>query len=310
MNWQKSLKHIKKIPCPSDLFNGVKGAVKKDEPLSIHTTFKIGGPAEFFAEPLDPDDLRSLVKAARKYKIRLSIIGAGSNLLVSDKGVNGLVIKLNSRKFKKLSFDKNVVMAGAGCSLSQVIKNSQKRGLSDAEFLAGIPGTVGGALVMNAGIPGKNISDLVEDIDIMDYNGNIKNLTANKVKFGYRKSNLSGYIILSASFRLSRNRKAGIQSAIKNYLDNRKDKQELSLPSAGCVFKNHSSMGPAGRLIDLCGLKGRRFGGACVSQKHANFIVNEGNATANDVSALMGIIKEEVKNKFKVILKPEIKIWQ
>lgn len=310
MNCPKSLKHVKNMTCFLDLLNGVKGRIRKDELLSGHTTFKIGGPARYFVEPLDLDDLRLLVKLAGKYKMPFLIIGAGSNLLVSDRGIRGVVIKLNSQNFKKLSFGNNVVTAGSGCLLSQVIKNSQKRSLSGIEFLAGIPGTVGGALAMNAGICGKNIGDLVEEITIMDYNGNIKKLTRSKIKFGYRSSSLSKYIVLNASLRLSINRQAEIASAIKNYLDSRKEKQELSLPSAGCVFKNHHSMGPAGRLIDLCGLKGKRIGGACVSEKHANFIVNAGKASAADVSALMDAVREKVETRFKVTLKPEIKIWK
>ncbi len=293
-----------------DIFRGIKGVIKEGEPLMSHTTFKIGGPAKYFIEPEDSNDLKLLVKLSRKYKIPFLIIGAGSNLLVSDRGVNGIVIKLNSQNFKELSFDNNSVMAGSGCLLSQVIKNSQKRCLSGMEFLAGIPGTVGGALVMNAGIPGENISDLVEDVTIMDYNGAIKKLTKRKIKFGYRVSSLSKYIVLSASLRLSINNQAQIKSAIRNYLDNRRDNQEFSLPSAGCVFRNHYSMGPAGRLIDLCGLKGKRIGDACVSEKHANFIVNIGHARASDVSMLMEFVREKVENRFKITLKPEIKIWE
>ncbi len=312
MNWLKNLKPVKKTlsSCIGrGAFNRVKGVIREDEPLCGYTTFKIGGPAKYFVEPQDSDDLKLLVKLAGKYKLPIFVIGAGSNLLVSDNVINGVVIKLNSQNFKKLAFDNDEVIAGSGCLLSQVIKNSQMRCLSDMEFLAGIPGTVGGALIMNAGISGKNISDLVEDVTVMDYNGVIKNLTRSKIKFGYRSSNLSKYIILNARLRLRVNRQAQIKSAIKNYFDDRKDKQELSLPSAGCVFKNHHSMGPAGRLIDLCGLKGKRIGGACVSEKHANFIVNKGNASAADVLALMEIVREKVKSKFKITLKTEIKIW-
>lgn len=319
MNWPKNSKHIKntlpaenrqKVICGGHFFDGVKGVIKKDEQLSGYTTFKIGGPARYFVEPLDLDDLKLVVKSAKKYKIPILIIGSGSNLLVSDRGINGAVIKLNSPNFKKLSFDNNVVIVGAGCLLSQVVKNSQKRGLSGAEFLVGIPGTAGGALVMNAGISGKNISDLVEEVTVMDYNGSVKVLTKSKIKFDYRSSDLSNYIVLNTSLRLSINSQARIKSIIKNYFDNRKDKQELSLPSAGCVFKNHHSMGPAGRLIDLCGLKGKRIGGACVSEKHANFIVNMGKASARDVSALIKTVKEKVRDKFKITLEPEIKIWK
>ncbi len=310
MNYPKSSNYVKDTAVWQHIFDGIKGVIKKNEPLKSYTTFKIGGPAKYFVEPEDLDDLRLLLESAKKYKIPALIIGAGSNLLVSDKGIDGLVIKLNSPNFKKISFDNNVARAGSGCLLSRVIKNSQKRCLSNMEFLAGIPGTVGGALVMNAGIPGKNIGDLVEDVTIMDYNGNIETLARSKIKFNYRRSGLSKYIVLSASFLLSRNRQAEIQSAIQNYLASRKDKQELSLPSAGCVFKNSHAMGSAGSLIDLCGLKGRRIGDACVSEKHANFIVNKGHARASDVSMLMELVKEKVEKKFRITLKPEIKIWE
>lgn len=299
-----------KVIFEGDFFDGIKGVIKKNVPLKNYTTFKIGGPAKYFVEPEDWEDLKLLLESAKKNKIPALIIGAGSNLLVSDKGIDGLVIKLDSANFKKTFFDNNILKAASGCLLGQVIKDSQKRCLSDMEFLTGIPGTVGGALVMNAGISGKNIGDLVEDVTIMDYNGNIKTLTRSKMKFDYRGSGLSKYIVLNASFRLSKNRQAEIQSVIRNYQTIRKDKQELSLPSAGCVFKNPHAMEPAGRLIDLCGLKGRRIGDACVSEKHANFIVNMGHARASDVSMLMELVKEKVKNKFRIILKPEIKIWK
>lgn len=304
MNWQKGL-----ISAKEAIFNGIKGKISKGEPLKRHTTFRIGGPAEYFVEPGDIDSLRSLVKSARVYKIPILIIGSGSNLLVSDRGINGLVIKFSSPDFKKVFFCRGTLITDAGCLLSQVINYSQRHCLSGMEFLTGIPGTVGGALVMNAGIPDKNIGDLVEDIAVMDYNGKLKTLSGREIKFGYRNSSLSKYIVLSARLRLKRKHQEKIKTAIGKYLDSRKNKQELFLPSAGCVFKNHRTRGPAGRLIDLCGLKGRRIGDACVSEKHANFIVNIGHASAADVSALMGLIKEEVKNRFKITLKPEIKIW-
>lgn len=294
MNWCKNL----------------KGKLKLDEPLKKYTTFKIGGPAKYFIEPKDADDLKTSVNLAKNHKLPLLVIGGGSNLLISDKGINGLVIKLNSPYFKKLFFNNNICMAGAGCLLSQVIKNSGERCLSGLEFLIGIPGTVGGALVMNAGIAQKSIADCVEDVTVMDYNGKVKALNKKEIKFGYRQSSLSKYIILNARLKLIRKKKQKeIEAKIKDYLDERKKKQELRLPSAGCVFKN-PSVCSAGRLIDLCGLKGRRIGDACVSVKHANFIVNLGQAKSTDVLSLLELITEEVKNKFNVILEPEIKIWK
>lgn len=293
MNWCKSL----------------KGKIRLDEPLADHTTFKIGGPAKYFIEPKDLDDLNRLVDLTRSRKMPFLVIGRGSNLLVSDKGVNGLVVKLNSPYFKKISFKNNICIAGAGCTLSEVIKNSVEHHLSGLEFLIGVPGTVGGALVMNAGTAQKSIADYVEEVTVMDYNGNIKALNKKEIKFGYRQSGLSKYIVLNSRFKFTGKKKQEIELTIEDYLDERKQKQELRLPSAGCIFKNPSKS-YAGRLIDLCGLKGRRVGDACICVKHANFIVNLGNARASDVLSLMGLISEEVKNKFNVVLEPEIKIWK
>ncbi len=293
MNWYKSL----------------KGKIILGEPLADHTTFRIGGPAEYFIEPEDADDLNRLVNLTKKHKSPFLVIGRGSNLLVSDKGVTGLVVRLNSPYFRKISFRDDVCIAGAGCTLSEVIKNSARRGLSGIEFLSGVPGTVGGALVMNAGITQKSIADYVEEVTVMDYNGDIKALNKQEIKFGYRQSGLSKYIVLSGRFKFTGSKKQEIELAIEDYLDGRKQKQELHLPSAGCVFKNPAES-YAGRLIDLCGLKGKRVGDAGISVKHANFIVNLGKARASDVLSLMGLISEEVKNKFNVILEPEIKIWK
>jgi UDP-N-acetylmuramate dehydrogenase len=293
MNWYKSL----------------RGKVRLAEPLQDHTTFKIGGPARYLVEPKDPDDLRTLVDLTRSRKMPFLVIGRGSNLLVSDKGIDGIVIKLNSPYFRRLFFKNGICSAGAGCLLAEVIRNSGEHSLSGLEFLIGVPGTVGGALAMNAGVAQKSIADYVEEVTVMDYNGNIKTLNKKQVKFGYRRSGLAKYIVLNSRFKFTRKKKQEIRLAIEDYLDERRHKQELSLPSAGCVFKNPPES-YAGRLIDLCGLKGKRVGDACVSARHANFIVNLGNARARDVLSLMGLISQEVKNKFNVLLEPEIKIWK
>lgn len=292
------------------LWKNLKCNVKISVPLERYTTFKIGGPAEYFIEPKDALDLKAALTLARLNNLPVLVIGAGSNLLVSDKGINGLVIKLSSAYFKKIRFSDTSIIAGAGCSLARVIADSQKLSLSSLEFLAGIPGTVGGSLVGNAGIAGKNIGDLVEDITLMDYNGIIRKLKKDDVEFGYRYSNITDCVVLDASFKCVKKEKEEIRADIKRYLDGRKKKQDISLPSAGCVFKNPLSTHSAGRLIDLCGLKGQRIGDACVSDKHANFIVNMGSAKSEDVAALMGLIRQRVEDKFSVSLEPEIKLWK
>ena len=279
-------------------------------PLERYTTFKIGGPAEYFIEPEDTGDLKAALTLAGLNNLAVSIIGSGSNLLVSDKGIDGVVIKLSSAYFKKISFSDTHIIAGAGCSLARVIADSQKRSLSSLEFLAGIPGTVGGSLAGNAGSAGKNIGDFVEDITVMDYNGVIRKFKKDDLEFGYRYSSVIDYIVLEARFRCVRKESEKIRQDLKRYLDARKKNQDLSFPSAGCVFKNPASNNPAGRLIDLCGLKGQRIGDACVSGKHANFIVNMGRAKSEDVTALMGLIRQKVEDKFNVSLEPEIKLWK
>ena len=303
--------------------------------MQDHTTFKIGGPAKYFVEPKDIQELKLLLKSAKRYNIPILVIGAGSNILINDNGVRAIVLRLNSPIFKKIFFHNNRLNVASGVVLSQILKLTQKQGLSGLEFLAGIPGTVGGALAMNAGISKKiknqsfdkledyvlkrsrmgqksktkNIGSLVESVKVMDYNGKIKILNKKDIKFGYRKSNLSKYIILSALLKLRKRDKREIENEIKRYFNYRKETQDLSRASAGCIFKNPKG-NQAGRLIDLSGLKGKRIGDASISRMHANFILNLSNATAKDVLKLMDLVRKEVKNKFNVTLEPEIKIWQ
>jgi UDP-N-acetylmuramate dehydrogenase len=292
-------------------WRNLKGRIRLAEPLKDHTYFKIGGPAKFFIEPQDPNDLKLLLSLVKRYNFPIFVIGRGSNLLISDKGINGVVLRLNAPYFKKLSYRDNYLNVGSGVLLSRVVLLAQDYGLSGAEFLAGIPGTVGGALAMNAGIAQDNrsIAELVESVTVMDYRGNRKILNKKDIRFGYRTSSLSKYIILSALIKLNRKNKEQINDKIKAYLKYRKLTQDLSKPSAGCIFRNPTG-NSAGRLIDLCGLKGKRIGGAGVSLKHANFILNLENAAARDVLQLTDLIKKEVRKKFNIDLKPEIKIWQ
>lgn len=293
MNWWKKL----------------KGTVKVDEPLNKHTTLRIGGPVKFFIEPKDAQDLKLLISFAKRYKIHLSVIGAGSNILAGDKRLRRIVVKLSSPFFKKITFRGGFVEAGSGLILSELISETAKRGLSGAEFLSGIPGTLGGALSMNAGAWGSQISRAVMRITVMDINGKIKSLAKEEIDFAYRKSSLGKFIILGATLKFFKKDKRKIRQDIERYRKQRNILQDSSFPNAGCVFRNPPG-GYAGRLIDLCGLKGRSFGGACISSKHANFILNRNNARAGDILKLMELIKKEVKNNFKINLYPEIKIWQ
>jgi len=296
----------------------LKGRVKLGEPLKAHTTFKIGGVAKFFIEPKDIDDLKLLLNLLKRYKIPFLIIGAGSNILVSDKGVNSAVVSLNSAYFKKIRFKNNCLEVGSGTLLSQVIFAAEKRGLAGLEFLIGIPGTVGGALIMNAGISEKlkikelkvrNIGELVIDVTVIDRRGNVKNINKNKINFGYRSSNLSKYIILGCSLKTTKKSRKEIKKTIDRCFNYRLTTQDLNWASAGCVFKNPYG-DSAGRLIDLCGLKERKIGDAGISLKHANFILNHGNARSEDVFKLMDLMRKAVRDKFNITLEHEIKIWQ
>lgn len=288
---------------------GLKAKTRIAEPLRKHTTFKIGGPVEFFVEPESKRDVKSLVTYAKKYALPIFVIGSGSNILACDRKLKAIVLKFNSVYFKRITFTKNRVEASSGLMLSRLIRESKNRGLSGVEFLTGIPGTVGGALAMNAGCWGKSIGGCVEKATVMDYNGRIRNLKRNQIKFSYRNSNLSKYIILNATLKLAKRNKDKIQADIKKYLSLRKGSQDSTYPNAGCIFKN-PSLGSAGTLIDACGLKGKMIGGACVSGKHANFILNCNNASSDDVLKLMRLVKRKVRNKFNVNLEPEVKIWQ
>jgi UDP-N-acetylmuramate dehydrogenase len=287
----------------------LKTEAKFNQPLKNYTAFKIGGSAEVFIRPHDAEDLKLIVDYAKSYKITLFILGAGSNILASDKGLGGIVVKLDCGSFKNISFGKSYIQAGCGLMLSKIISMAKNRGLSGAEFLAGIPASLGGALIMNAGAWGENIGDLVENVTVMDYNGSIKTLDRTKIKFAYRKSSLAKFIILGARLRLARADKNEIGKKIKEYLARRRITHDASFPNAGCIFKNPAGVS-AGRLIDECGLKGKRIGGAVVSLRHANFILNSGKASAADVLKLMNIIKRRVKHKFNADLQPEIKIWK
>lgn len=290
-------------------WKSLKGNSSTGVPLKDHTTFKIGGAAAYFIEPWDNADLKLLINLTKRYKIRCLVIGAGSNILVSDKGVDRAVVHLGAPYFRRLAYKENIIEAGAGISLPRLIDAASKVSFSGLEFLAGIPGTLGGALAMNAGAWGECIGDMVRDVTVADRAGAIKTIPRDKILFGYRTSDLDRYIIVSARLRLISGKESKIKERIAGYLRERAQTQELSFPSAGCVFKNPRG-DSAGRLIEECGLKGRRIGGALVSLKHANFIVNAQDATSRDVLALMRLVKKEVKNKFQIELEPEIKVWK
>jgi UDP-N-acetylmuramate dehydrogenase len=291
-----------------ELTSGFKGNVLKDEPLKNHTYFKIGGPAGIFAVPEDTEDLKTVLKLIKKHGIDYYIIGNGTNLLVSDQGYKGIIVKIGD-KFNKITKDGNKVTAGAGVLLSSLAKYLAKEGLAGFEFASGIPGYLGGAVPINAGAYGGEMKDVISKVKCMDYEGNVHEFSNEEMEFSYRHTKISDseYIVLEAVLELSPGREEDIASVIKELNEKRISKQPLSMPSAGSTFKRPVS-GYASKLIEDAGLKGLRYKGAMVSDKHCGFIVSCDNACCEDVLELMRIVISTVYDKFGIKLEPEIKI--
>jgi len=287
-----------------------KGEIRQDEPLCQHTYFRIGGPCKALISPLDAEELKKILDFARTKGVKYFIIGRGSNLLVKDEGFDGLAIRLSESDFSSVRFSQDEACVGSGMKLSRFCELLAEAGLSGLEFLSGIPGTVGGAAMMNAGGKFGSIGERIEQVKVMDPEGEIRFLTKSDLKFGYRSSNLEDMIILEARFSLERDEETKILRRIKSFRDEKKSKQDLSSPSAGCVFKNPRGTQPksAGELIELSGLKGKTIGGARVSEAHANFIINTGDAKASDVLELMDIIQKKVETDHGIRLEPEVKV--
>ena len=300
------INNLKRMSNHNLLESGFKGRIIFNEPLSMHTTFAIGGPCRIFIEPHDIADLRIVLRFIRMNKMRYYILGNGSNVLVEDKGFEGAIIHPGG-EFEKIKFSKDGIQAGCAVQLSELIRRAADEGLGGMECFMGIPATVGGAVFMNAGGVCR-ISEFVKEIKVMDKDGKIIRLRNKKIKFDYRYSGLEKYIILEVTFCLEKKPRDVILNEINKYLYHKKMTQPIGRKSAGCIFKNPYHIHHAGKLIELCGLKGKRIGGAEVSKTHANFIVNSKNASARDVIELIRLIKRNVKHKFKIELEPEVKI--
>lgn len=279
-----------------------------DKPMRNYTTFGIGGPAEVLIIPDSEDDLRHTLKFASQNLIPITIIGNGSNLLVSDYGIEGIVIKI-AGCFNEVALSGGRVTAGAGCPLSKLSELVASQGLTGLEFSIGIPGTVGGAVVTNAGAHGASLGDVITKINVIDFNCEFFELDKSDLGFSYRKSSLQNkdIIILNVEMELEKGDVNEIKRKMLKYLQQREKKQPFGLRSAGSIFKNPKN-NYAGRLIEACGCKGMSIGDAQVSESHANFIVNKGDAAAQDVIRLMNKVQEMVFAKYDVKLEPEINI--
>ena len=280
-----------------------------DEPLAKHTTFGIGGPADCMVFPETREELSKLLKYAYQKKISAIFIGSGSNILVWDKGFDGIVISLK-KSFKNLTIKRNSqIIVEAGVMLGTMVKQAMAAEIGGLESLIGVPGTVGGALIMNAGAFGSEISKYFEEAKTMTIEGDTKSYKKGEIEFSYRHSTFpKNEILLEATFQCKRGKPAEILKDRKVASDGRKSNQPLKFRSAGSIFKNPSDSLAAGYLIDKTGLKGTERGGAAISEKHANFIVNMGDATAADVLYLIKLAKKYVAKKFHINLELEVKL--
>jgi UDP-N-acetylmuramate dehydrogenase len=282
-----------------------KGKIALNEQLGQYTTFRIGGVADYYIEPADDEDLLQMIKYLNKRKIPYYILGNGSNILISDEGMRGVVINLEAG-FSYLTCDDGYIIAGAGAKMARFVEFCIQNKYSGVEMLAGIPATIGGALVMNAGAYGGEIATYVAEVKVIRKE-QIKFLSREQCGFEYRNSKIKDTIILQSKFILPEGNPMDIIRRRKEFLIKRKEAQPVDIPNAGCIFKNPSG-NYAAKLIEDCGLKGTAIGGAMVSPKHANFIVNYDNANASDVIELIRLIRTKVRVTTGILLELEVKL--
>lgn len=285
------------------------GRIRPNEPLKRHTTFRIGGPADFLVEVADRHELAGLLAMASREGLPVYLLGNGSNLLVSDDGVRGLVVILTG-EFDQFSVEGTTVRAGGGYNLPKLSNQVAKLGLGGIEFACAIPGTVGAGLMINAGAHGGDLSKVVTHATVVWSDGRLERLSSEQIGFGYRSSRLqaTAAIVVEVEMALRSRALTEMEAEMRHHLERRRATQPLRFPNAGSIFKNPAG-DYAGRLIEQTGLKGVREGAAQVSERHANFIVNLGEATAKDVLVLMDRVRSEVQKRFGVRLEAEVKIW-
>jgi UDP-N-acetylmuramate dehydrogenase len=284
---------------------GLKGTVLYNEPLKAYTSFRIGGPADVLVEPADMENLVQLVTQAHAQKVPIFVLG-GTNLLVRDKGIRGVVVSL--AKLRAIRVEPgSVVYAEGGVGMPTLIGYAIRRSLAGLEWAAGIPGTVAGCVVMNAGTRLGEMKDAVKAVRIVTPTGTLIDCPAHDIEFSYRRAKLPAGIVAGVWLQLKPGVRSDLEKVVKDYLRYRRDTQPLTLPSAGCVFKNPPN-DSAGRVVEAVGLKGARVGDAEVSEKHANFIVNRGGASAKDVLSLIRKVKGHVSRKTGVKLELELKL--
>ncbi len=283
--------------------------VEFNEDMRRHTSFRIGGKADVFVSPGSIDEMALVIKKAKELQIPIRALGNGSNLLVSDNGIKSIVLDCKSAA-NGIVFNNDRVNVSAGCILKTFCENAAEHELSGVEQAVGIPGTIGGALVMNAGANGYNIGNIVENVTVMDMNGDTFKIKKGELSFEYRHSSLkeAGYIILEAELALKKGNKNSLLRLMREELETRERKFPLNYPNAGSIFKRPKE-GYPGQWVEMAGCKGMRIGDAEVSTKHANFIINKGSAKAGDVADLISQVKDIVAKKFSVNLEKEVIYW-
>ena len=286
-----------------------KDSIKYNEPMKKHTTMKVGGPCDCMVEPSSIEEIQKVLEYVKENNIKYYIIGNGSNLLVKDEGVHALIIKI-ANKFSGFEVNGEYIKAYSGCSVPKLSQIAKENSLSGLEFACGIPGSVGGGIRMNAGAYGSEMVNVVEKVGFLDENGNLKEIDGKDAHFTYRHSMFVDnpqYVVVYAIYKLQKGNKDEISKIMEENMNSRKQKQPIEYPNFGSVFKRPEGYF-VGKLVDDCGLKGYKIGGAQVSTKHSGFMINTGDATCKDVLDLIEYVKEKVYEKFNVKLQEEVVI--
>jgi len=292
-----------------NIFSGLEEIVETDYQLAKETWYGLGGPADYFIRPKTVRQLKEVVCRCNENKIPIYVMGLGSNLLISDEGLRAAVIKLKADEFEQIRFDGEQITTWAGVELSKLVLTCVQKGLAGIEALMGIPGSVGGAVKMNAGGNFGDIGAVVETVSLMDASGNVFEKSKPVLGFDYRRTNITAKFILNASLKLNTADPEQVIRTVKEIWIYKKNNQPLNTVNSGCIFKNPRGVS-AGALIDRAGLKGLQIGGAVVSEKHANFIIAQKGCQSRDVMRLIDAIKERVKEQFDVEIELEIEIWK
>jgi UDP-N-acetylmuramate dehydrogenase len=289
-------------------FSGLEEIVTENMPLAPHTWYRIGGPARWYIQPRTIEELQESAQRCSESQIPIHVLGLGANLLVSDRGVNGAVFRLDHESWRDVSYDGIAVQVGAGADMQKFLVRTVRQGLAGVECLAGIPGTIGGGVRMNVGGKFGDIGAVVSKVQVMDSHGSLFERTKDDLVFEYRSTNISAPFILGASLELEEDDPDRIMRKTKEIWMYKRNSQPLNTKNAGCIFKNPRGLS-AGALIDQAGLKGMRVGGAEVSSKHANFIIAHPGCKADDVLQMINLIREKVFDRNQIHLESEIQIW-